>query len=141
VLIAALAAPDYYRACNSFLVCGSPNGTEAGAEDFRLDLTRAKQLLTEAGYKGEPIRMPAMRDIALMGPMAEVAADAMRKAGLNVQLEWSDWDTVISRTSRQKPPAAGGWNIYVTGTPGVRARHRHLRRHALRPQQPCPVAL
>jgi peptide/nickel transport system substrate-binding protein len=113
--------PAFYQKCNSFFVCGSSNGTEAGAEDFGPNLARAKQLLAEAGYKGEPIRMPATRDISYMGPMAEVASDAMRKAGLNVQLEWSDWATVVSRTANQGPPEAGGWNIYVSGEPGVLA--------------------
>lgn len=113
--------PAYYQKCNSFFVCGSPNGTQAGAEDFGPNLARAKQLLAEAGYKGEPIRMPATRDIAYMGPMAEVAADAMRQAGLNVQMEWSDWGTVVSRSSNQSAPDAGGWNIYVSGEPGVLA--------------------
>lgn len=113
--------PAFYRKCNSFFVCGSPNGTEAGAEDFGPNLARAKQLLAEAGYKGEPLRMPATRDIAYMGPMAEVTADAMRKAGLNIQLEWSDWGTVVSRTANQAAPDAGGWNIYVSGEPGVLA--------------------
>jgi peptide/nickel transport system substrate-binding protein len=113
--------PAFYQACNSFFVCGSPNGTDAGAEDFGPDLARARQLLAEAGYKGEPIRMPATRDISYMGPMAEVAADAMQKAGLNVQLEWSDWASVVSRTANQAAPEAGGWSIYVSGMPGVLA--------------------
>ena len=113
--------PAFYQKCNSFFVCGSPNGTEAGAEDFGPNLVRAKQLLAEAGYKGEPIRMPATRDISYMGPMAEVAADAMRKAGLNVQMEWSDWASVVSRSASQAAPEAGGWNIYVSGEPGVLA--------------------
>jgi peptide/nickel transport system substrate-binding protein len=113
--------PAFYQACNSFFVCGSSNGTTAGAEDFGPDLARAKQLLAEAGYKGEPIRMPATRDISYMGPMAEVASDAMRKAGLNVQVEWSDWATVVSRTANQGAPEAVGWNIYVSGMPGVLA--------------------
>ena len=111
----------FYQKCNSFFVCGSPNGTEAGAEDFGPNLARARQLLAEAGYKGEPIRMPATRDISYMGPMAEVAADAMRKAGLNVQMEWSDWGSVVSRSANQAAPEAGGWNIYVSGEPGVLA--------------------
>ncbi|MBO1078247.1 ABC transporter substrate-binding protein [Roseomonas haemaphysalidis] len=111
----------YFQACNSFFVCGSPNGTTAGAEDFGPNLARARQLLAEAGYKGEPIRMPATRDISYMGPMAEVASDAMRQAGLNVQVEWSDWASVVSRTTNQGAPDAGGWNIYVSGMPGVLA--------------------
>lgn len=113
--------PASYQRCNSFFVCGSPNGTQAGTEGFGPDLARARKLLAEAGYKGERITMLATRDIAYMGPMAEVTADAMKKAGLNVEMQWSDWGTVVSRSAKQTAPEAGGWNIYVTGMPGVLA--------------------
>lgn len=111
--------PAFYQRCNSFFVCGSPNGTQAGTEGFGPDLARARKLLAEAGYKGERITMLATRDISYMGPMAEVTADAMKQAGLNVDMQWSDWGTVVSRSAKQSAPDAGGWNIYVTGEPGV----------------------
>ena len=120
-MAAGYGDPAFYQRCNSFFVCGSPNGTAAGTEDFAPDLARAKQLLAEAGYKGETIKMLATRDFEYMGPMAEVTADALRKAGLNVDMIWSDWGTVVSRSANQSPPDAGGWNIYVTGEPGVLA--------------------
>ena len=113
--------PAYYRTCNSFFVCGSPNGTEAGTEDFGPKLDRARQLLAEAGYKGETLKMLGTHDFAYMGPMAEIPADALRKAGVKVDLTWSDWATVVSRSAIQAAPDAGGWNIYVTGEPGVLA--------------------
>lgn len=113
--------PAYYSKCNSFFVCGSPNGTEAGAEGFGPDLARAKQLLAEAGYKGERLRMMGTHDYSYMGPMAEITVDALRRAGVNVDLTWSDWATVVSRSRSQAPPDAGGWNLYVTGMPGVLA--------------------
>ena len=113
--------PEYYQRCNSFFVCGSPNGTEAGAEDFGPNLERAKALLAEAGYKGETLKMIGTRDISYMGPMAEVTADALRKASIKVDLTWSDWASVITRSANQGSPDAGGWNIYVTGLPGVLA--------------------
>ena len=113
--------PEYYQRCNSFFVCGSPNGTEAGAEDFGPNLERAKALLAEAGYKGETLKMIGTRDISYMGPMAEVTADALRKAGVKVDLTWSDWASVVARSANQGSPDAGGWNIYVTGLPGVLA--------------------
>jgi len=113
--------PAFYQRCNSFFVCGSPNSTNAAAEDFGPNLARAKQLLAEAGYKGETIKMLATRDIQYMGPMAEVTADALRKAGVNVDMIWSDWGSVVSRSANQSPPDAGGWNIYVSGEPGVLA--------------------
>ena len=50
--------------------------------------------------------------------MAEVTAAAMRQAGMNVDLQWMDWPSVISRTSSQASPEQGGWNVYVTGAPG-----------------------
>ena len=113
--------PDYYKACNSFFVCGSPNGVTAGAEGFGPNIARARDLLADAGYKGEPLTMMATRDFAYMGPMAEVTADALRKAGVKVDLIWSDWGTVISRSAKKDPPDAGGWHIYITGQPGVLA--------------------
>ncbi len=113
--------PAYYSKCNSFFVCGSPNGTQAGADGFGPNLDRAKQLLAEAGYKGETIKMLGTHDISYMGPMAEITVDALRKAGVNVELTWSDWATVVSRSANQAAPDAGGWNIYVTGMPGVLA--------------------
>ena len=65
--------------------------------------------------------MLATHDFAYMGPMAEVTAAAMREAGLKVDISWSDWGTVVSRSASQQPPDAGGWHIYVTGLPGVLA--------------------
>ena len=112
---------EYYQRCNSFFVCGSSHGTEAGAEGFGPNLARAQQLLAEAGYKGETLRMMGTRDISYMGPMAEVTADALRKAGLKVDLTWSDWGTVVSRSTSKAPPDAGGWNLYITGQPGALA--------------------
>ena len=41
--------PAFYQRCNSFFVCGSPNGTQAGTEGFGFDLARARKLLAEAG--------------------------------------------------------------------------------------------
>ena len=120
--------PAYHSACNSFFVCGSPNGITDGMEDAAPDPARARRLLAEAGYRGEVLRMPATRDFPYMGPMAEVTADALRKAGVNVELEWSDWGTVVSRSASQQPPAEGGWHnirgidkASVLGMPGVLA--------------------
>ena len=113
--------PAYFQRCNSFFVCGSPNGTQAGTEGFGPNLARAKELLAEAGYKGEKITMLATHDYPYMGAMAEVTLAAMSKAGLNVDIQWTDWATVVSRSAKQSAPDAGGWNIYVTGMPGVLA--------------------
>jgi len=53
--------------------------------------------------------------------ISEVVADAMRKAGMNIEMVWTDWATVVGRALKQDPPAAGGWNLRVTGQPGALA--------------------
>lgn len=116
-MAAAYGDQANWQRCNAFFICGSPNGTEAGAEGFHQDFAKARALLAEAGYKGEKIVFIASHDNA-NGAMSEVAADAMRQAGLNVEMVWSDWATVVGRALKQDPVSAGGWNIRVTSTPG-----------------------
>lgn len=117
-LAAGYGDEAYWSRCNAFFVCGSPNGIEAGTEGFGRNLARARQLLAEAGYRGERIVFPTTTEIPFFGRMAEVTAAAMRQAGMNVDLQWMDWPSVISRTSSQASPEQGGWTVYVTGAPG-----------------------
>lgn len=109
-----------WQRCNAFFTCGGPYESEAGAEGFKPDIARAKALLAEAGYKGEKLVFIASHDNA-NGVISEVAADAMAKAGINVEMVWSDWASVVGRALKQDPPAQGGWNIRVTGQPGALA--------------------
>jgi len=74
-----------WQRCNAFFTCGAPYESEAGVEDFRQDLSKARALLAEAGYKGEKLIFIASRDNA-NGVISEVIADAMAKAGMNVDL-------------------------------------------------------
>jgi peptide/nickel transport system substrate-binding protein len=109
-----------WQRCNAFFTCGGPYESEAGAEGFKPDIARAKALLAEAGYKGEKLVFIASHDNA-NGAISEVAADAMAKAGINIEMVWSDWASVVGRALKQDPVAQGGWNIRVTGQPGALA--------------------
>src|SRR2546430_7073165 len=56
-------------------VCSSDlsNETEAGTETLRKrDVARAKQLMIEAGYKGETIVLITTREIATIGALGDV---------------------------------------------------------------------
>ena len=80
---------------------------------------KALQLLKEAGYKGEPITDPAATDHNTITPATQVLIQAMREAGINVDVQSMDWGSVVSRRAKKEPPAQGGWNIFVTTTGGV----------------------
>ena len=62
-------------------------------------------------------------DIAPIGRMAEVAAAALRRAGVNVDLQVSDWGTVTTRQPRRDPPDQGGWHLFVTNASGPTMHH------------------
>lgn len=123
VMAGAFGDERGWRRCNSFYVCGGPYGTEAGTEDFKPDYAKARALLAEAGYKGEKLVFPSTREIAWIGDMAQVVADQMSRAGMNVDIVWADWGTTAARQSNQGPPSAGGWNLFVTGASGPTMHH------------------
>ena len=65
----------------SFFVCGSPNGITAGAEPYaNPDLTRARQLLKESGYKGEPMTLMSSHETLFVGMAADYAAKNSRRS-------------------------------------------------------------
>jgi peptide/nickel transport system substrate-binding protein len=111
--------PKWWRECWSFFVCGSPNETEAGSDGLRKrNLERAKQLLAEAGYKGEPVVMIATREIPSIGALGDVTAANLKAVGVNVEIQESDWGTLVTRRARKEPPGRGGWNIFHTTVTG-----------------------
>lgn len=101
--------------CATYFICGSPNETLAGAEPFRkVDLAKGKQLLAEAGYKGEKVVLLVPSDVTYLNAQALMAAQAMRSLGMNVDMQNMDWASIGARRAKRDAPAAGGWNIYVT---------------------------
>jgi peptide/nickel transport system substrate-binding protein len=118
-LAAGFGDERFWRRCNSYFICGSPNGTEAGTEGYaRPNVETARRLLAEAGYRGEKVVLVTSHDIAPIGRMAEVAADALRRGGINVDLQVNDWGTVTTRQVRRDAPDQGGYNLFVTYSSG-----------------------
>ena len=52
-------------------------------------------------------------------PLAEVAADMLKRVGMNVDYQATDWGMVVQRRALTKPPAEGGWNMFCTGFSGL----------------------
>ncbi|SFD77745.1 ABC transporter substrate-binding protein [Salipiger profundus] len=115
VLQALVGNPDYYATCAAVMGCGTPNGDEYGKEwVVDADMDMAKQLLEEGGYDGTPIVILQPTDLAIVAPQPIVIADALRKAGFNVDLKTMDWQSVIAQQGNQKPASEGGWDIFST---------------------------
>ncbi len=58
-------------------------------------------------------------DLYVLTNMAPIAKSLMEKAGLKVDMQSMDWQTLVSRRARRDPPDKGGWNVLITSTSGV----------------------
>jgi peptide/nickel transport system substrate-binding protein len=53
-------------------------------------------------------------DVVVLKALPIVAAQLLRQAGFRVDLQATDWQTVVSRRTSQKPTSEGGWNMFFT---------------------------
>jgi peptide/nickel transport system substrate-binding protein len=113
---------DYYTLCKSVFPCGSPLATTRGWDDkLSGNVARAKELLKEAGYDGTPVVLLHQTDIAGHSQLATVAKSQLEAAGIKIDLQAMDWQTLVARRARKDPLASGGWSAYFTswGSPDV----------------------
>jgi peptide/nickel transport system substrate-binding protein len=113
---AAAGDEKYWKVCAALFICGAPLETNAGADALLKgpNLAKAKQLIEEAGYKGERIVLMSATDQPVVHGQALVTLEALRKAGLNVDFQANDWGTLITRRASKEPLDKGGWSIFHT---------------------------
>jgi peptide/nickel transport system substrate-binding protein len=116
VLDALVGNSKYYQLCGAFFVCGTPLATEAGAGALtkKGNMEEAKKELAASGYDGTPIVIMAPGDVVSLKAQPIVAAQLLRQAGFKVDVQATDWQTVVSRRASQKPVSEGGWNMFFT---------------------------
>jgi peptide/nickel transport system substrate-binding protein len=104
------------RTCYSYFTCGTPLSSEVGAEPMKgkRDFDKAKQLIKEAGYKGEKIVIISATDQPIVHSQTLLTAELLKKLGLNVEIQAGDWGTLISRRAVKNPIDKGGWSIFHT---------------------------
>lgn len=103
----------YWRECFSFLACGGANENQTAMDWMRSPrVQEAQRLFREAGYDNRPIVVIAPGDNEIIKGFGTLAAERMRAAGLNVDLQYMDFATMMSRRNRQDAPQQGGWNLF-----------------------------
>jgi peptide/nickel transport system substrate-binding protein len=108
----------YWKTCVAIFGCGVPFESTLGADALLKgpNLAKAKELIKEAGYKGERIVLLSATDQPIVHGQALVTADALKKVGLNIDLQANDWGTLITRRTSKEPIDKGGWNLFHTWT-------------------------
>ena len=106
------ATDGNYRLNVGFQYPNQGTYTDAGKETYdQRNVAKAKQLLTQAGYKGEKITLLTNKDYTYMYNASVVMAEQLKAVGLNIELKITDWPTAVAM--RQKPDS--GWNYFYTG--------------------------
>jgi len=113
--------PENWKVCPSYFTCGTSMSNDAGSAALagKRDFDTAKQLIAEAGYKGEKIVVLDAVDQPVIHPQALVTADLLKNLGLNVELQSMDWGSLVTRRASKEQIDKGGWNIFCTGWVGA----------------------
>jgi peptide/nickel transport system substrate-binding protein len=72
---------------------------------------KAKKLLQEAGYKGEPIRFMTTQEYKWMYDFALLSKQQLEDVGFNIDLQVVDWATLVKRRNNPKE-----YDAFTTGT-------------------------
>jgi len=108
--------PKNGHPCYSYFTCGTPLASEVGAEPLKgkRDFDKAKQLIKEAGYKGEKIVIIDATDQPIVHAQSVLTLENLKKLGLNAEIQAGDWGTLITRRAVKEPIDKGGWSIFHT---------------------------
>jgi peptide/nickel transport system substrate-binding protein len=104
-----------------YFAAKSPLANTAGmaALQGKRDMARVKAELAAAGYKGERAVVLVATDLPALQALGEVGADMLKQAGINVDVQSTDWGSVIQRRASKAPIDKGGWSVFFTSFFGV----------------------
>lgn len=113
--------PKMWHTGVGFFCPGTPMASDVGMEALTgpRDMGRVKAELKAAGYNGEKVVLLAATDFPVLKAMADVVADTMQRAGLNVDYVSTDWGSVVARRAKKDPVEAGGWSAFCTAWAGT----------------------
>jgi len=109
--VMAIATDGAYELQPGFQYPGDAYYVTSGAEYYNVNnRARAKQLLAQAGYAGEPLVIITNSSFQSMYQAAVDVAQQLREIGMTVRMDVFDWATASARLRDQ-----GAWNLWFTG--------------------------
>jgi peptide/nickel transport system substrate-binding protein len=115
------AEDDLWQAGIGFFPPSSPMATKAGLGvlESKRDMARVKQALAAAGYNGERVVVMVATDLPALNALGLVGVDMLQRAGMNVDVQSTDWGSVIQRRASREPVDKGGWSVFFTSFFGI----------------------
>jgi peptide/nickel transport system substrate-binding protein len=110
MMLAGIGHKDFYRLDPGLFFVESSYHSKASAALYNQhDRDKARRLLKEAGYQGQPIRWIVTTEYEHHYKPALIAKSQLEEIGLKIDLQVSDWATVVQR--RAKPEL---WDAFST---------------------------
>jgi peptide/nickel transport system substrate-binding protein len=110
MMLAAMGHKDFYRLDPGLFFPEQVWHSRAGAALYdQKDKDKARRLLKEAGYQGQPVRWIVTTEYEHHYKPALVAKSQLEEVGFKIDLQVSDWATVVQR--RNKPEL---WDAFST---------------------------
>ena len=103
-----------WRICRSQYPCGTKYGVEVDLPVQKGDLETARKMVKESGYNGQKAVVINPTDFPTIGPLGDLTYDMLKKIGINVELQDTDWGSVVQRRATKEPVEKGGWSIFHT---------------------------
>lgn len=112
IMAAGVGNKNFYRLSGALFYPEQPAWhSQTGVTGYnQKSKDRARQLLKEAGYSGQPVRWITTKEYEWMFNTAVMAKQQMEEAGFAVELQVLDWATLVQR--RNKPEH---FDIFSTG--------------------------
>ncbi|MFO1161557.1 MAG: ABC transporter substrate-binding protein [Reyranellaceae bacterium] len=106
----------FYRTCKALFTCGTPLASEVAMEDvLNGNAQKAREMLKEAGYDGTVVVLLQPTDLNVLKQLPIVAKAQLERAGFKVEIQSSDWTTMVNRLVTKKGlPSEGGWVAFAT---------------------------
>jgi peptide/nickel transport system substrate-binding protein len=106
---------DLYKFCTSMYACGSQYASnKTGMYTGKPNPAKSRQMLKEAGYKGEPVVLLRASDSVMISKLPLVAKQQLEAGGFKVDVQQSDLATMLTRRTSKAAPDKGGWNAFIT---------------------------
>jgi peptide/nickel transport system substrate-binding protein len=103
-----------WRVCRSQYPCGTTYGVEVDLPVQKGDIETAKKMIRDAAYNGQKVVIINPTDFPTIGPLGDITYDLMKKIGINVELQDTDWGSVVQRRATKEPVEKGGWSVFHT---------------------------
>jgi peptide/nickel transport system substrate-binding protein len=113
--------PTLWKADVGYFPPSSPMAGQVGMEalEGKRDLAKVKRDLAAAGYNNERVVVMVATDLPALNALGLVGADMLTHAGMNVDVQSTDWGSVIQRRASREPVEKGGWSVFFTSFYGL----------------------